>query len=367
MTARLPIVAVPTTYAGSEITPIWGLTEDGRKTTGVDPAVLPRVVVYDPTLTATLPPDLAAASGFNALAHAVEAMWAPRRNPVSTAVAGRGRRAAGDRAALRRPGGAAVRGVAGLVRVRGGRVGAAPQALPRARRHVRAAARPHARRRAAARGGVQRARCAGSGRAGGPGARRRRRGRRAARPRRRARHPAGAAGARDAGERDREAAALTAPAVPADNPVPVADGAMLRLVPAAWSGSDDALTTKARRHENGDSPLEIGDSPSRERGLAVLRSATRRRENGDWPVGKVRRAPISGRHRAASGRRLSAAQEGFERHDVGERVGRGGRGAARDEVGELAARRARCASARPRSPQSSAAANTPVGTTTACR
>jgi len=88
LTARLPIVAVPTTYAGSEVTPVWGLTENERKTTGVDPAVLPRVVVYDPTLTATLPPDLAAASGFNALAHAVEAMWAPRRNPVSTAVAG---------------------------------------------------------------------------------------------------------------------------------------------------------------------------------------------------------------------------------------------------------------------------------------
>ena len=87
MTARLPIVAVPTTYAGSEITPIWGLTEEGRKNTGVDPVVLPRVVIYDPTLTATLPPDLAAASGFNALAHAVEAMWAPGRNPVSTAVA----------------------------------------------------------------------------------------------------------------------------------------------------------------------------------------------------------------------------------------------------------------------------------------
>ena len=66
LTARLPIVAVPTTYAGSEVTPVWGLTENGRKTTGTDPAVLPRVVVYDPELVATLPPDLAAASGFNA-------------------------------------------------------------------------------------------------------------------------------------------------------------------------------------------------------------------------------------------------------------------------------------------------------------
>ena len=88
LTAWLPVVAVPTTYSGSEVTAVWGLTENGRKTTGTDPAVLPRVVVYDPELTATLPADLAAASGFNAMAHAVEAMWAPRRNPVSTAVAG---------------------------------------------------------------------------------------------------------------------------------------------------------------------------------------------------------------------------------------------------------------------------------------
>ena len=88
LTARLPILAVPTTYAGSEVTPVWGLTENGRKTTGTDHAVLPRVVVYDPELVASLPADLAAASGFNAMAHAVEAMWAPRRNPVSTAVAG---------------------------------------------------------------------------------------------------------------------------------------------------------------------------------------------------------------------------------------------------------------------------------------
>jgi maleylacetate reductase len=87
LTARIPVVAVPTTYSGSEVTPVWGLTVDGRKTTGVDPAVLPRVVVYDPELTASLPRELAVASGFNALAHGVEAFWASGRNPVSTAVA----------------------------------------------------------------------------------------------------------------------------------------------------------------------------------------------------------------------------------------------------------------------------------------
>ena len=62
----LPILAVPTTYAGSEMTPIWGLTEDDRKTTGRDIKVLPKAVLYDPELTLSLPPDLSAASGMNA-------------------------------------------------------------------------------------------------------------------------------------------------------------------------------------------------------------------------------------------------------------------------------------------------------------
>lgn len=87
LTTGLPIVAVPTTYAGSEVTPVWGLTEGSRKRTGTDPRVLPRTVVYDPELTLTLPADLSVASGLNAIAHCVEAFWAPRRNPVSSAVA----------------------------------------------------------------------------------------------------------------------------------------------------------------------------------------------------------------------------------------------------------------------------------------
>ncbi|MFI7004920.1 maleylacetate reductase [Streptomyces sp. NPDC050145] len=87
LTTGLPIVAVPTTYAGSEVTPVWGLTRGTRKTTGTDPRVLPRTVVYDPELTLTLPAALSAASGLNAVAHCVEAFWAPRRNPVSSAVA----------------------------------------------------------------------------------------------------------------------------------------------------------------------------------------------------------------------------------------------------------------------------------------
>jgi maleylacetate reductase len=87
LTSGLPIVAVPTTYAGSETTPVWGLTEGTRKTTGRDPRVLPRVVVYDPTLSADLPLGLSVASGLNAMAHCVETFWAPGRNPISSLVA----------------------------------------------------------------------------------------------------------------------------------------------------------------------------------------------------------------------------------------------------------------------------------------
>jgi alcohol dehydrogenase class IV len=83
----LPIVAVPTTYAGSEVTPVWGSTEDERKVTGRSAKVLPRVVVYDPELTYGLPPRITAASGMNAIAHCVEALYAPGRNPISSLVA----------------------------------------------------------------------------------------------------------------------------------------------------------------------------------------------------------------------------------------------------------------------------------------
>ncbi|GGT83663.1 maleylacetate reductase [Actinomadura citrea] len=86
----LRIVAVPTTYAGSEMTPIWGLTRDGRKETGRDPAVRPVTVIYDPALTTRLPGRLSAASGMNALAHLVEAAYAPRLSPLTAAVADQG-------------------------------------------------------------------------------------------------------------------------------------------------------------------------------------------------------------------------------------------------------------------------------------
>jgi len=78
----LPIIAVPTTYAGSEMTPIYGLTEGNLKRTGRDAKVLPRTVIYDPALTLGLPPALSAASGINAMAHAVEALYAVDTNPI---------------------------------------------------------------------------------------------------------------------------------------------------------------------------------------------------------------------------------------------------------------------------------------------
>jgi maleylacetate reductase len=89
----LPVVAVPTTYAGSEMTPVWGLTEDGQKRTGRDRRVLPRSVVYDPELTVTLPAQLSATSGMNAIAHAVEALYAPDATPIVSLMAEEGVRA----------------------------------------------------------------------------------------------------------------------------------------------------------------------------------------------------------------------------------------------------------------------------------
>jgi len=89
----LPIVAVPTTYAGSEMTPIWGLTEAQRKTTGTSVDVLPKAVVYDPELTVSLPPFITGPSAMNAMAHCVEAFYAPGANPITSLIAEEGIRA----------------------------------------------------------------------------------------------------------------------------------------------------------------------------------------------------------------------------------------------------------------------------------
>jgi maleylacetate reductase len=86
-------IVVPTTYAGSEVTPILGQTEGGRKTTIRDARILPEIVIYDPERTHALPLALSITSGLNAMAHAVEALYAQDRNPISSLMAVEGLRA----------------------------------------------------------------------------------------------------------------------------------------------------------------------------------------------------------------------------------------------------------------------------------
>lgn len=92
LTTGLPIIAVPTTYAGSEATAVWGITDNRTKHTGTDLRVLPRTIVYDPDLLATLPTRLAIASGLNAMAHCVDSLWAPHADPINRAHALEGAR-----------------------------------------------------------------------------------------------------------------------------------------------------------------------------------------------------------------------------------------------------------------------------------
>jgi maleylacetate reductase len=79
-------IVIPTTYAGSEMTDILGETAGGEKTTRRDPAIRPEVVIYDIDLTLTLPVALTMTSALNAIAHAMEAFYAPDRNPVVEAM-----------------------------------------------------------------------------------------------------------------------------------------------------------------------------------------------------------------------------------------------------------------------------------------
>ncbi|MEM5460139.1 maleylacetate reductase [Paraburkholderia phytofirmans] len=86
----LPVVAIPTTYAGSEVTPIYGMTSGNEKKTGKSYRVLPRTVIYDASLTLTLPVGLSATSGLNAIAHAAEGLYAQDANPVMSLFAEEG-------------------------------------------------------------------------------------------------------------------------------------------------------------------------------------------------------------------------------------------------------------------------------------
>lgn len=95
MTSDLKIIAVPTTFAGSEMTPIYGITEEGIKKTGRDIRVLPKTVIYDPELLLTLPASIAGPSGINAIAHSVEALYAQDKNPIISLMAEESIRALG--------------------------------------------------------------------------------------------------------------------------------------------------------------------------------------------------------------------------------------------------------------------------------
>lgn len=90
---NVPVIAIPTTYAGSEMTAVFGVTrskeDPPRKVTVHHPKSVPRLVIYDPTLTVDLPPKLTASTGINALAHCIEALYSIKRNPLSTAAATR--------------------------------------------------------------------------------------------------------------------------------------------------------------------------------------------------------------------------------------------------------------------------------------
>ena len=89
----LPILAIPTTYAGSEMTPIWGITEEGVKKTGKNAIVKPRNIIYDPELTTSLPTYVSVTSGLNAIAHCVEALYSETANPITSLMAEEGIRA----------------------------------------------------------------------------------------------------------------------------------------------------------------------------------------------------------------------------------------------------------------------------------
>src|SRR5690349_6281802 len=87
----IPVIAIPTTYAGSEMTATYGITHTResppRKVTVSNPKIAPKLVVYDPRLTINLPPEMTASTGINALAHCIEALYSITRHPMSTGVA----------------------------------------------------------------------------------------------------------------------------------------------------------------------------------------------------------------------------------------------------------------------------------------
>ena len=165
----LPQIVLPTTYAGSEATPILGETHEGQKSTIRSMKVLPEVIIYDVELTYGLPPGLSLVSGINAIAHAVEALYAREANPVISNLAEQGIAALGralprivsdpgrSRCPIRRP----VRSLGLRIVPRSGRDVAPSQAMSRSWRNLRSSARRDPHRDPAACGRVQCRRRAG--------------------------------------------------------------------------------------------------------------------------------------------------------------------------------------------------------------
>jgi maleylacetate reductase len=95
---ELPHVAIPTTYAGAELTPFFGVTDPGtgRKQGAGGPTCAPIAAIYDPALTTSTPARVSAETGMNALAHCVEILWSPTATPEASAIAAAGARAVVD-------------------------------------------------------------------------------------------------------------------------------------------------------------------------------------------------------------------------------------------------------------------------------
>lgn len=262
LTTGLPIVAVPTTYSGSEVTPVWGLTDENRKRTGRDRRVLPTTVIYDPQLTLTLPVDVATASGLNAMAHCVDALWAPGHNPVSALTAEEGLRvlAAGLPAVVADPADLAARSDLHYgAYLAGSAFAVTGSGLHHTICHVLGGAfdLPHARTHAIVLPHV----LAFNGPAAPDATRRIGRALDAAEPiaalhelTRRLGIPAGLRELGLRAEQVEEAVGLIEPRVPADNPRPIDTAALRGLIHSAWAGvplSVAAPTTKDWAHRRG--------------------------------------------------------------------------------------------------------------------
>ena len=86
-TTKLPYLAVVTTYSGSEMAARWRIGIADNRISGEGRAALPATAIYDPELTLDLPARMSAASGMNAIAHAVESLYGIDTNPVVQAMA----------------------------------------------------------------------------------------------------------------------------------------------------------------------------------------------------------------------------------------------------------------------------------------